>query len=52
MRRFAVGLFLVLHGLVHGWYVVLSQGWAEVEDQMGWAATRGFYRQFSPKGRF
>lgn len=32
----AVGVFLVLHGLVHGWYVVLSQGWVEVEAQMGW----------------
>lgn len=36
MRRILVGVFLVLHGLVHLWYVVLSQGWVEVEDQMGW----------------
>ena len=36
MRRLLVGIFLVLHGLVHLWYVVLSQGWVEVEDQMGW----------------
>jgi len=32
----AVGVFLALHGLVHLWYVVLSQGWVEVEDAMGW----------------
>lgn len=30
------GLFLVLHGFVHLWYVVLSQGWVEIEEQMGW----------------
>lgn len=32
----AVAVFLVLHGLVHLWYVVLSQGWVEMEDAMGW----------------
>lgn len=36
VTRLLVGLFLVLHGLVHVWYVVLSRGWVEVEDQMGW----------------
>lgn len=36
MRRLLVGVFLALHGLVHLWYVVLSQGWIEVEDEMGW----------------
>ncbi|WP_436926075.1 hypothetical protein [Halosimplex amylolyticum] len=34
--RLAVAVFLALHGLVHLWYVVLSQGWVEVEDAMGW----------------
>jgi hypothetical protein len=32
----AVAGFLVLHGVVHLWYVVLSQGWVEMEDAMGW----------------
>ena len=36
MLGFAVAVFLVLHGLVHLWYVVLSQGWVEMEDAMGW----------------
>ncbi|WP_415380045.1 hypothetical protein [Halosimplex sp. TS25] len=36
MLRLAAAVFLVLHGVVHGWYVVLSQGWVEVEEQMGW----------------
>lgn len=36
MLRLLAGIFLVLHGVVHLWYVVLSQGWVEVEEQMGW----------------
>lgn len=36
MYSVAGALFLALHGLVHIWYVVLSNGWVEVEDQMGW----------------
>jgi hypothetical protein len=34
--RVAAAVFLGLHGLVHVWYVVLSQGWVEIEEQMGW----------------
>lgn len=30
------GIFLILHGLVHMWYVVLSQGWVEFQSEMGW----------------
>jgi hypothetical protein len=26
----------VLHGLVHLWYVTLSQGWVEYQAEMGW----------------
>lgn len=36
LTRAAVGLFLVFHGLVHGWFVVLSQGWVAYQDEMGW----------------
>jgi hypothetical protein len=36
VQNIVVGVFLALHGLVHVWYVVLSQGWVEVEDAMGW----------------
>lgn len=35
--RLGAAVFLALHGLVHLWYVVLSQGWVEIEDQMGWS---------------
>jgi len=30
------GIFLILHGLVHMWYVVLSQRWVEFQSEMGW----------------
>lgn len=36
VQNLFIGAFLALHGLVHLWYVVLSQGWVEVEDAMGW----------------
>lgn len=37
MFRIAAGVFLVLHGLVHLWYVVLSQQWVAFEPEMGWS---------------
>ena len=36
LTTIGAGLFLVLHGVVHIWYVALSQGVVEIEDQMGW----------------
>jgi hypothetical protein len=30
------GIFLILHGLVHLWYLTLSQGWVEFQPDMGW----------------
>jgi hypothetical protein len=32
------GIFITLHGLVHLWYVVLSQEWIEFEPDMGWTS--------------
>lgn len=37
MLRFAIGIFIILHGLVHLWYVTLSQGLVEFQPEMGWA---------------
>lgn len=31
------GVFVGLHGLVHMWYVTLSQGWVEFQPEMGWS---------------
>lgn len=34
--KYLVGVFLILHGLVHLWYVVLSRGLVEFQPEMGW----------------
>ena len=33
---YGLAVFVILHGLVHLWYVVISRGWVEAEDAMGW----------------
>jgi len=30
------GIFVILHGLVHLWFMVLSFGWVEFQQDMGW----------------
>lgn len=37
MPRFLFGVFVLLHGLVHLWYVTLSQRWIEFRAEMGWS---------------
>jgi hypothetical protein len=34
--RIVIGIFIILHGLVHLWYVTLSQGWVKFQNDMGW----------------
>jgi hypothetical protein len=36
MLAFLYGIFVLLHGLVHLWYVTLSQQWVEFQPEMGW----------------
>lgn len=36
MLRFLIGIFIILHGLVHLWYVTLSQRLVEFQADMGW----------------
>jgi hypothetical protein len=36
MVRFLIGLFIILHGLVHLWYFTLSQRLVEFKPEMGW----------------
>jgi hypothetical protein len=36
MLRFILGVFVILHGLVHLWYVTLSQRWVAFQPDMGW----------------
>lgn len=44
-----VGIFLVLHGLVHMWYVTLSQGWVAFEAEMGWSGNSWLLSSFLPE---
>lgn len=36
MLRTLFGFFVILHGLVHLWFVVLSREWVPFEPEMGW----------------
>lgn len=36
MLKALIGVFIVLHGLVHLWYVTLSQRLVEFQPAMGW----------------
>ena len=37
MLRFLIGLFVILHGLVHLWYFALSRGLVQFQPEMGWS---------------
>ncbi|MGD8622226.1 MAG: hypothetical protein PVH60_09745 [Anaerolineales bacterium] len=37
MLQFGYGIFIILHGLVHTWYVTLAQRWVPFEPDMGWS---------------
>jgi hypothetical protein len=37
MSRFLISAFIVLHGLVHLWYVTLSLGMVAFKPEMGWS---------------
>ncbi len=37
MLRVLIGIFIVLHGLVHLWYFTLSQRLVEFKPDMGWS---------------
>ena len=37
MARVLLGTFIILHGLVHVGYIVLSQKWVAFRPEMGWS---------------
>jgi hypothetical protein len=39
MVNFLINIVLMLHGLVHVWYIVLAQGWVEFQTEMGWTGS-------------
>jgi hypothetical protein len=38
-----ISIFILLPGLVHLWYVTLSQGWVEFQANMGWTGKSWFF---------
>lgn len=36
MTWLLIGIFIILHGLVHLWYLSLSQRWVPFKPEMGW----------------
>ena len=44
------GIFVILHGLVHFWYVTLSRGWVEFQADMGWTGQSWLLSGFLPPG--
>ena len=43
------GIFVILHGLVHLWYVVLSFQWVEYQPDMGWTGKSWMVSSFMPE---
>ena len=43
------GIFVILHGLVHMWYVVLSYQWVEFQPEMGWSGKTGLFSSSLPQ---
>jgi hypothetical protein len=46
MLRILSAIFVVLHGLVHLWYVSLSLGLVEFEPEMGWTGESWLLSRF------
>jgi len=44
-----MGTFIILHGLVHLWFVVLSQGLIKFEAEMGWSGESWLLSSFMPE---
>jgi hypothetical protein len=46
MLNLLIGVFIVLHGLVHLWFVTLSQRLVEFQPEMGWSGTSWLFSRF------
>ena len=49
MLSFLIGLFILLHGLVHLWYFTLSLQWVEFQPEMGWTGRSLLLSNFVPE---
>jgi hypothetical protein len=52
--RFLLGVFIILHGLVHLWYFTLSQRLVEFKREMGWTGESWIFSNLlgAPTTRF
>jgi hypothetical protein len=46
MLRIFIGIFMLLHGLVHLWYFVMSRGLVELKPEMGWSGKSWLFTNF------
>lgn len=46
MLKVLVGVFILLHGLVHLWYFTLSQGLVTFQPEMGWTGRSWLLSRF------
>ena len=46
MFRFLLGIFIILHGLVHLWYFTLSQSWLNSNQRWVGRVSPGSYLTF------
>lgn len=46
MLRVLVGVFILLHGLVHLWYFTISQGLVTFQSEMGWTGRSWLLSKF------
>lgn len=46
MLKLFVGIFVILHGLVHLWYFALSQRLVEFKPEMGWSGESWLFKHF------
>ena len=44
-----IGVFIILHGLVHLWYVVLSFQWVTYQPDTGWTGKSWLFSAFMPQ---
>jgi len=49
MMNALTGIFIILHGLVHLWYVVLSFQWVAYQPDMGWTGKSWLFSSILPR---
>ncbi len=50
MLNTLISIVLMLHGLVHIWYIVLAQGWVEFQADMGWTGSSWLFSSWMEEG--